>query len=288
MSIISVKYQIKTMDSFCNNIYNDPTKPINKLLITLQRQFDFGYFTPYCLHLDSQLNEHLNTTITADYLTDPELYKHIDVKYHKYSNPFGSGLGINTYDYRENEMLKPVGFLVLLKQIFSDIIKQFTEYTLMVEYVKKNIGITIILNKCVVRIIPIEKYNNLSILYDALLLDRSIDANKKWDSFERIYQIYVSQTYEFAVIVSEKLIPIKDLDGLTIKPRFFYETDTIKEQVLNNVDVLHELGIIHGDVSLDNTGYREETDTYVTFDFDNSYIVEDTNINLFKKENIRF
>lgn len=116
-------------------------------------------------------------------------------------------------------MVKPVEYLIMLKNIFDEIIRDFNSNDSSLEYAKKNIGLTIILANCMVRIVPMTTYLKLKKLYDHLTLER-VGPNAKWDNFERIYIIYLSEEYSMVVIVSEKLTPIKDSMTMKTKPEF--------------------------------------------------------------------
>lgn len=235
----------ETFDGFCTTIYSNPSVPINKLLINLQRNDDLGYFAPKCLELDPEPNP--------------------------YYTSFASGLGFQTFNYSTGQMTKPIEYLVMVKNIFGEIIRDFNHNDTTIEYAKKNIGLTILLANCVVRIVPMKTYLKLKTLYDALLLDRSGD-NLKWDNFERIYRIYMIEHFEMVIIVSEKLEPIKDSMTMEIKPKFTGLEKEIVETVRANRNYLHQIGIVHGDLSLDNTGFRASDNKFVIFDFDGSYV----------------
>lgn len=165
----------QSFESFCDEIYSNAEIPVNQLLINLQRHDEIGYLAPECVRKDSQPNI--------------------------YPSPFASGLDFETYKLSEPQDRKEIEYLIMLKNVFSEIINDFNNNDTIVEYAKKNIGLTILLSNCVVRIFPIRIFNKLRTLYDHLTLDRTGE-NEKWDNFERIYRIYISEKYSVVFIVS--------------------------------------------------------------------------------------
>jgi hypothetical protein len=204
----------------------------------MQRNDDLGYLSPKCLELDPEPNE--------------------------YPSTFASNLSFQTYNYS-------IEYLTMLKSVFGEIIKDFNNNNTNLEYAKKNVGLTMIFTSCVVRIVPMTIYQRLKTLYDHLTLDR-IGENAKWDHFERIHRIYLSDEFSMAIIVSEKLNPIRDSISMEIKPEFIGKQTEIFDVLKENRKYLHEINIVHGDLSLDNTGQRPSDGKFVIFDFDGSIV----------------
>ncbi len=217
---------------FSKNIYENPNIPINKFLINLQREDDCGYFCKECFDLD---------------------FSNTDKK-------MSSGF----FRYWDD---KSVEFFILIKEYFRDIIEKYNDNDFNIEFSKSNTGLIIILQNCVIRILKYEKYNKLKNLYDALTQERTGD-NIKYDNFERIYKIYNLDIFNIAIIVSEKVISIKTYDGEKIKPEFKQNIRNIIESIKISRKYIHELGYLHNDLSLDNTGYRLSDNKIIILDFD--------------------
>lgn len=73
------------------------------------------------------------------------------------------------------------------------------------------------------------------------------------------------QIGKIGVFIVEKLMPVI-LPSMRIAP--FVDATLMKQNIMRGLRVLHNHGLCHGDVSMDNTGYREKTSQYVLFDFD--------------------
>lgn len=217
---------------FSKNIYENPDVPINKFLINLQREDDCGYFCKECFDLDSNNS-----------------YKELSIGFFR------------------NWDKQPVEFFILIKEYFKHIIEKFNNNDSNIEFSKSNTGLIIILKNCVIRIIKYERYNKLKKLYDALTRERTGD-NIKYDNFERIYKIYNLDIFNVAIIVSEKVVSIKSYDGEKIKPEFKPSIIKIIESIKIIRQYIHELGYLHNDLSLDNTGCRVSDGKIVIFDFD--------------------
>ena len=237
-----------TFDNFCSEIYNNLQIPVNELLANMQRHFEIGYFTPQCVILDPN---------------PPETEYDLDFK-----SSFANNLNfIKTFDYfdEKKEMLKPIQFLVMLKNVFSEIINDFNKNETNIEQAKQHRIMTIVLSNCVIRIIPLKMYFDLKILYDQLILE-----DNKWDNFEKIYRIYISEEFSLAIIVSEKLeILLENSDhGLELKEKFRDKKDKIFNSLKESRALLQSINIVHGDLSIDNTGFRQSDNKFVIFDFD--------------------
>ena len=217
---------------FSKNIYENPDVPINKFLINLQREDDCGYFCKACFDLDTNNS-----------------YKELSTGFFR------------NYDKQ------PVEFFILIKEYFKHIIENFNSNDSNIEFAKSNTGLIIILKNCVIRIIKYERYTKLKKLYDALSQDRTGD-NIKYDNFERIYKIYNLDIFNIVIIVSEKVISIKSYDGEIIKSEFKPNIRNIIESIKISRQYIHELGYLHNDLSLDNTGYRLSDKKFIIFDFD--------------------
>jgi hypothetical protein len=232
---------------FSKNIYENPDVPINKFLINLQREDDCGYFCKECFDLD---------------------FNNTDKK-----------MPLGFFRYWDD---KPIEFFFLIKEYFKDIIEKYNNNADLnhfdnkithdlddsnIEFSKSNTGLTIILKNCVIRIIKYERYNKLKKLYDALSQERTGD-NIKYNNFERIYKIYNLDIFNIAIIVSEKVVSIKSYDGEKIKPEFKPNIKNIIESIKISRKYIHELGYLHNDLSLDNTGYRLSDKKFIVYDFD--------------------
>lgn len=68
------------------------------------------------------------------------------------------------------------------------------------------------------------------------------------------------------VFILEKLDPVLKPDYSGVKG--FVNFEQMNHDILRGLRVMHNHGLCHGDVSLDNTGYRPSTGQYVLFDFD--------------------
>jgi tRNA A-37 threonylcarbamoyl transferase component Bud32 len=217
---------------FSRNIYENPDVPINKFLINLQREDDCGYFCKECFDLDSNNS-----------------YKELSTGFFR------------NWDKHSIE------FLILIKEYFKHIIEKFNNNDSNIEFSKSNTGLIIILKNCVIRIIKYKRYNKLKKLYDALSQERTGE-NIKYDNFERIYKIYNLDIFDIVIIVSEKVISIKSYDGEIIKSEFKPNIRNIIESIKISRQYIHELGYLHNDLSLDNTGYRLSDNKFIVFDFD--------------------
>ena len=301
------------IDSFSYNIYLYNHVPINNLLIQMQRNDDIGYLTPNALFYDIKFNHdsYFNFTDIIDYISQKrikileqiskkhseqqiidsltnKLDQQLDQEYYNLAFdtasydmlPFGNGIHyFQTYDQKTKEMIKDIDFLVFIKNTFEQIIKDFNDNDSKLYFAKKNIGIIIILYKCVIRLIPITTFLNLKNLYEHLTKDR-IHHNKIWDHFEKIFRIYISYKHSCVIIVSEKIIPIAYQDNYKtlLKKQFIDRTDEIICYIKKSRMYLHNIHIEHRDLSFDNTGYRESDDTFVIFDFDMAKSVSIPNI----------
>ncbi len=243
---INSKESVNLINQLVQNIYQYPEYHVNKLLINLQRNYDFGYISPLAYELDK------------DNLPD------------EHYNFFGNQLSwLKVYDQYANMYLKTPDFLKSIYLLFRDILIKYNKVNSHVLYVKANSGLTIVLANCVIRFMSMNSYSKLESLYDILSKPREGEF-KDYDCFERIYQIYNFPDYNFVCVVSEKLTSIKTFDGIHVKPRFSDQLDLIFDSISNARELLHMNGYLHNDLSLDNTGYRESTAQYVVFDFDMS------------------
>lgn len=243
ISQMNSKENISSIHSIINTIYKYPEYPINKLLIKLQRECDFGYFCPYSYDLDK------------NNLPD------------EYYSFFGSQLSwLKLYDNPSNMYQKNSEYLETIYLLFRDVLIKYNEMNSNVLYVKSNAGLTIVLSNCVMRFISNDSYNKLKPLYEKLVLPR--DFNPQYNHFEKIHQIYNYSDYGFVCIVSEKLTSVKTFDGLHVKPRFSELLDIIFDSISEARNILHSIGYLHNDLSLDNTGFRESDKKFVIFDFD--------------------
>ena len=198
--------------------------------------------------------------------------------------PFGFNLGfLQTYNHLKKEMIKSIDFLLLLKNTLSDIIREFNDNKSNIEYIKKNTGLTMILENCVVRIMSYNKFTKIKALYDLLTQEITEENKENIENFEKIHKIYTSEDHNIVFVVSEKLIPVYDFEAQKISPKIrelpeYTEKDeaTIKDEIYKKIatnrSFLHNHGIIHADLSLDNTGLRESDGKIVIFDFDMSYV----------------
>lgn len=77
------------------------------------------------------------------------------------------------------------------------------------------------------------------------------------------------QSGHFGVFVCKKIKPLVDISTLSLTIPF---TPQLFEQMLQDVDhavnKMHSYGYCHNDVSIDNTGYDQDTGVFVLFDFD--------------------
>ena len=77
------------------------------------------------------------------------------------------------------------------------------------------------------------------------------------------------QLKHVGVFVCKKIKPLLDTVSYQLTMKF---TPSLFEQMLQDVErgihKIHSYGYCHNDVSVDNTGYDEETKTFVVFDFD--------------------
>lgn len=73
------------------------------------------------------------------------------------------------------------------------------------------------------------------------------------------------------IFVCKKIKPLMDTSGMDIQLSMKF-TPRLFEQLLKDVEKaitkIHSYGYCHNDISLDNTGYDEDTKTFVVFDFD--------------------
>ncbi len=237
------KENISSIHQIIDTIYKYPEYPVNKLLIKLQRECDFGYFCPYSYDIDK------------DNLPD-DFYSY-----------FGSQLSwLKLYDNTSNMYQKNWEYLKTIYLLFRDILIKYNGMNSNILYVKSNAGLTIVLTNCVMRFISNDSYNKLKPLYDKLVLLR--DINSQYNHFEKIYQIYNYLDYGFVCVVSEKLTSVKTFDGLHVKSRFTEQLDIIFDSISEARNTLHSIGYLHNDLSLDNTGFRESDKKFVVFDFD--------------------
>ena len=209
--------------------------------------------------------------------------------------PFGSSLEfLQTYNNSNKSMDKSINFLHIIKNTLNTIIELYNQNDSDVESVKKNSGLTIVLKHCVVRIISNENYNKRIYLYNLLTTKpTTLDESDNLSNFEKIHEIYISEKNNIVFIVSEKLIPVYNFVKRKLNPQIMSMIEKmspqIKEQISaqegkeisendiidiifqtlgTNIIFLNEQGIYHGDLSLDNTGFRESDGKFVIFDFD--------------------
>jgi hypothetical protein len=247
---INSKEAINSINQLVENIYSYPEYHVNKLLINLQRNDDFGYISPRAYELDK-----LNLKNETD-------------DRHLYYIYFGNHMScLRVYDKNSNMYLKPPEFFQSLYSLFTDILIKFNKNDSDVLYVKANIGLTIVLTNCVIRFMSLDSYLKLENLYTILSKPRTLEL-KDYDCFERIYQIYNFIQYNFVCIVSEKLTSVKTFDGLSVRPIFSECLDLIYDSISNARELLHFNGFLHNDLSLDNTGFRDSTGQFVVFDFE--------------------
>jgi hypothetical protein len=250
INLINSKEAVNSIDQLVENIYSYPECHVNKLLINLQRNDDFGYISPRAYELD-KLN----------------LQDEIEDK-HEYYTYFGNHMScLRVYDKNSNMYLKPPEFFQSIYSLFKEILIKFNKDDYDILYVKANIGLTIVLANCVIRFMSLNLYSKLENLYNILSKPRTLEL-EDYDCFERIYQIYNFIQYNFVCIVSEKLTSVKTFDGLCVRPIFSECLDLIYDSISNARELLHFNGFLHNDLSLDNTGFRDSTGQFVVFDFE--------------------
>jgi len=190
-------------------------------------------------------------------------FKNKDTNLQIYNNMFANGLPLSN--------LVCYDFILELRTIFNNILLKYNYEKIDIVHVQKNKNITIVLEHCVIRILTNTQYLNRKRLYDFLL-------NNDLTHFEKIYDVIKMENYDVYFIVSEKLIPIRN-NNMEIKDMFKNNEINILNKINKYKIILHENDFIHGDLSLDNTGYRESDKEYVIYDFDNSLDISNLSFN---------
>lgn len=131
-----------------------------------------------------------------------------------------------------------------------------TESPHLLMYKSDVIGMILVLDHCVVRTYRTAKYLKIKPLYRLRnpYLEKCIMSR---------------QSGHFGVFVCKKIKPLVDIETLSLSMKI---TPQLFEQMLQDIgramNKMHSYGYCHNDVSLDNTGYDEETGRFVLFDFD--------------------
>lgn len=135
------------------------------------------------------------------------------------------------------------------------------------------------------------KYNSFNILSFKsdvkgmiLVLDHCVVRTYRTNLFLRIRPLYrlrnpylekcleSKQLDHMGVFVCKKIKPLLDVSDLDNVKLSMKITPILFEQLLQDLEKaiskIHSYGYCHHDVSLDNTGYDEETKNFVLFDFD--------------------
>lgn len=130
-----------------------------------------------------------------------------------------------------------------------------------------------------------------------MVLDHCVVRTYRSDLFLKIRPLYrlrnphlekclmSKQLGHIGVFVCKKIKPLMDtsnIDNVRLSMKF---TPPLFEQLLHDVEKaiskIHSYGYCHHDVSLDNTGYDEETKNFVVFDFDAA-----KRINIFNRKKV--
>jgi len=130
-----------------------------------------------------------------------------------------------------------------------------------------------------------------------MVLDHCVVRTYRTNLFLRIRPLYrlrnpylekclmSKQLDHVGVFVCKKIKPLmdtSDYDNVRLSLKF---TPRLFEQLLKDVEKaigkIHSYGYCHNDVSLDNTGYDEETKNFVVFDFDAA-----TRLTIFNRKNL--
>jgi tRNA A-37 threonylcarbamoyl transferase component Bud32 len=126
----------------------------------------------------------------------------------------------------------------------------------LVLYKSDVVGMVLVLDQCVVRTYRTARFLRIRPLYRL----RSPYLERCWMS---------RQLGHVGVFVCKRVRPLVDAATMTLSMGF---TPPLFEQLLGDVGKaihkVHSYGYCHKDVSLDNTGYDEETRRFVLFDFD--------------------
>lgn len=145
--------------------------------------------------------------------------------------------------------------LRLWDKTVREIIHQYKSPHLLL-YKSDVAGMVLVLDHCVVRTYRTAKFLKIRPLYRLRnpYLERCMMSR---------------QLKNVGVFVCKKINPLVDINTLSLSLKF---TPTLFEQLMRDVaqgiHKIHSYGYCHNDVSLDNTGYDEETRQFVLFDFD--------------------
>jgi len=117
-----------------------------------------------------------------------------------------------------------------------------------------------------------------------LVLDHCVVRTYRTNLFLRIRPLYrlrnpylekcleSKQLEKNGVFVCKKIKPLLDVSSMTGIKLSVKMTSQLFEQLLKDVEKgiskIHSYGYCHNDVSMDNTGYDEETKNFVLFDYD--------------------
>jgi len=122
----------------------------------------------------------------------------------------------------------------------------------------------IVLNLCILRIIPTDLYNERFSNFYKYAQDMG------HPNLEHIYEIYKTKDYIF--IVTKKIKPLikfcEAICEIVLDTTHKLNLEKLKINMTSILAKINSDGYNHNDCTLDNIGYDESTDSYVLFDFD--------------------
>lgn len=131
-----------------------------------------------------------------------------------------------------------------------------------IKHFKEDVDVIFVFDKITIKIFKQSK--NVSIIYDKL---NSI--NPKSNHIEQIFEIIINDDHKLLIVVSKTIIaPIA-------KEQIKKDYEKIREDIIEAIEILRKNNISHRDVSIDNSGYDEDTNSYVLFDFGSARVKTD-------------
>ncbi len=219
---------------FSRRVVTEYSPSFIELLYEIQSHEDIGYFNKYFAISDP------NSLIPPKYFTG-----------HTFMHNDGTNGNIP--------------FMEQFVHTMADIFESYNNFDNVVVYAQQSKGLTIVLKNCVVRTMSFADYNAKKEWYLELIKPRDQDSFMNYH--EMIYRIYVYEDLDLVIVVSEKLVSVRDHATMMIRKQFAFSGEDIVDNIQKAREIMHHHSFLHRDLSLDNTGYRESDNRFVVFDY---------------------
>lgn len=165
-----------------------------------------------------------------------------------------SSLKLSPFDYDDFSQL------IELHKFLNYVGKTFNNKDSSLELIQHETNATVIVLKhCVIRFYDIKLYTKLCPLFKS-----------QNPHIEKVFEHGIKVNYGYTI--SKKIIPI----DLLIEQNKITKNiaEKIHDHMVIGLEHLHKIGFVHGDPSVNNSGYDPETHNFVLFDFDRSRPIE--------------